>query len=70
MRLAGMKAIVVGGSSGIGASIAEGFTREGATVGIVGRRQEKIDAVLATLNKIKSGAVGRAADMRGAKPCA
>ena len=32
MRLKGMKAIVVGGSSGIGASIATSFAREGARV--------------------------------------
>lgn len=70
MRLAGMNAIVVGGSSGIGASIAEGFAREGARVGIIGRRQEKIDAVLATLNKAHPGAIGRAADMRGKQACA
>jgi len=69
MRLKGMKAIVVGGSSGIGASIAEGFAREGAHVGIIGRRQEKIDVVLATLNKIGPNAVGHAADMRGASAC-
>jgi len=69
MRLKGMKAIVVGGSSGIGASIAEGFAREGAQVGIIGRRQEKIDVVLATLNKVSSGAIGHAADMRGASAC-
>jgi NAD(P)-dependent dehydrogenase (short-subunit alcohol dehydrogenase family) len=69
MRLAGMNAIVVGGSSGIGASIAEGFVREGAKVGIIGRRQEKIDAVLAKLNKVNSGAVGYAADMRRRQAC-
>jgi NAD(P)-dependent dehydrogenase (short-subunit alcohol dehydrogenase family) len=70
MRLAGMNAIVIGGSSGIGASIAEGFVREGARVGIIGRRREKIDAVLSTLNKTRTGAVGRAADMRGKQACA
>ena len=69
MRLSGMNAIVVGGSSGIGASIAEGFAREGAKVGIIGRRQEKIDAVLGKLNKINSGAVGHAADMRRRQAC-
>lgn len=69
MRLAGLRAIIIGGSSGIGASIAEGFMREGAQVGIIGRRQAKIDAMLATLNKAAPGAVGHAADMRGAKAC-
>jgi NAD(P)-dependent dehydrogenase (short-subunit alcohol dehydrogenase family) len=70
MRLAGMNAIVVGGSSGIGASIAEGFAREGARVGIIGRRQEKVDAVLASLRKHNAGAIGRAADMRCKQACA
>lgn len=70
MRLAGMKAIVVGGSSGIGASIAEGFAREGARVGVIGRRQEKIDAVLPSLRKHDPSAIGLAADMRGKAPCA
>lgn len=70
MRLEGMKAIVVGGSSGIGATIAEGFAREGARVGIIGRRQEKIDTVLHALRKHNPGALGHAADMRGKAPCA
>ncbi|HMN50533.1 MAG TPA: glucose 1-dehydrogenase [Xanthobacteraceae bacterium] len=70
MRLQDKKAIVVGGSSGIGASIAEGFAREGAHVGIIGRRQEKIDAVLATLKRLDPHALSHAADMRGAKACA
>ena len=69
MRLAAMNAIIVGGSSGIGASIAEGFVREGAKVGIIGRRQEKIDAVLDKINKHNSGAIGRAADMRRRQAC-
>jgi len=64
-----MNAIIVGGSSGIGASIAEGFVREGAKVGIIGRRQEKIDAVLGKINKYNSGAIGRAADMRRRQAC-
>ncbi len=70
MRLAGMKAIVVGGSSGIGASIAEGFAREGARIGVIGRRQEKIDAVLPSLRNHDPNAIGLAADMRGKAPCA
>jgi NAD(P)-dependent dehydrogenase (short-subunit alcohol dehydrogenase family) len=69
MRLAGMNAIVVGGSSGIGASIAEGYAREGARVGIIGRREEKVDAALGSLRKRCPAAVGRAADMRGKQAC-
>jgi NAD(P)-dependent dehydrogenase (short-subunit alcohol dehydrogenase family) len=67
MRLKNKRAVVIGGSSGIGLSIAEGFAREGARIGIIGRRQEKVDAALASLN---GKAAGLAADMRGAKACA
>jgi NAD(P)-dependent dehydrogenase (short-subunit alcohol dehydrogenase family) len=69
MRLAGKNAIVIGGSSGIGASIAEAFAREGARVGIIGRRQEKIDAALPPLRKLNPASVGHAADMRGKEAC-
>jgi NAD(P)-dependent dehydrogenase (short-subunit alcohol dehydrogenase family) len=70
MRLKGMNAIVVGGSSGIGATIAECFACEGARVGIIGRRQEKIDIALPSLRKQNSTAIGKAADMRGKQACA
>lgn len=70
MRLARMKAIVVGGSSGIGATIAEGFCREGARVAIIGRRPEKVEAALATIRKSAPEVIGLAADMRGKMPCA
>lgn len=69
MRLKDKRALVIGGSSGIGAAIAEGFAREGAHVGVIGRRQEKIDAVLPALRKHDAKAFGQAADMRGAKAC-
>jgi NAD(P)-dependent dehydrogenase (short-subunit alcohol dehydrogenase family) len=67
MRLKNKRAVVIGGSSGIGLSIAEGFAREGARTAIIGRRQEKVDAALASLN---GSVTGLAADMRGAKACA
>ncbi len=70
MRLAGKNAIVVGGSSGLGASIAAGFAREGARVGIIGRRQEKVDAALAKLRPAGPFAAGHAADMRSKQACA
>ena len=68
-RLKGKKALVIGGSGGIGGDIAEGFAREGAKVAIIGRRQEKIDAELAVLKKLGADASGLAADMRGARAC-
>lgn len=70
MRLKNKNALVIGGSSGIGLSIAEGFAREGARLGIIGRRQEKLDAALTTLRSHNSNAIALAADMRGAKACA
>lgn len=70
MRLNGMNAVVVGGSSGIGATIAEGFAREGARVAIIGRRQNKIDATIAKLERASgSGVIGKSADMRGKSSC-
>ncbi len=69
MRLQNKKAVIVGGSSGIGLSIAEGFAREGARIGIIGRRKEKLDGALASLLKLNGAAIGLAADMRGAKAC-
>lgn len=70
MRLKDKTALVIGGSSGIGLTIAEGYAREGARVAIIGRRQEKVDAALTSLRKIDTKTFGHAADMRGAKACA
>lgn len=44
--LVGKHVLVTGGSSGIGAALAEGFARAGATVGICARRAERLDEVL------------------------
>ena len=44
MRLEGKRALITGGSDGIGLAIAEAFVREAADVTIVGRDQAKLDA--------------------------
>jgi NAD(P)-dependent dehydrogenase (short-subunit alcohol dehydrogenase family) len=44
--LEGKNVLVTGGSSGIGAALAEGFARAGATVGICARRADRLAEVL------------------------
>ncbi|MDQ1520590.1 MAG: hypothetical protein QOI55_1663 [Actinomycetota bacterium] len=43
--------LVTGASSGIGAALAEGFARRGATVGICARRADRLDDVLGRVRK-------------------
>jgi NAD(P)-dependent dehydrogenase (short-subunit alcohol dehydrogenase family) len=45
----GKHVLVTGASSGIGAALAEGFARRGATVGICARRADRLDEVLTRL---------------------
>ena len=51
--LKGRCALITGGTSGIGFSIAEAFIKAGATVIITGRSQERIDTALSKLPKGK-----------------
>jgi short-subunit dehydrogenase len=46
MDIDGATALITGASSGIGAALARAMVKRGATVGIVGRRKDKLDAVL------------------------
>src|SRR5690349_17718437 len=49
--LAGKNVLVTGASSGIGAALAEGFAKRGATVGICARRADRLDEVLGRLRE-------------------
>ena len=49
--LKGRMALITGGTSGIGYSIAEAFIRNGANVVITGRSQERIDNSVVSLSK-------------------
>ena len=43
----GARVLITGGSSGMGAGLAEAFAAAGATVGIAARRRDRLEAVLA-----------------------
>lgn len=49
--LKGRVALITGGTSGIGKSIAESFLKSGATVIITGRNQSKVDTIVNDLEK-------------------
>lgn len=62
-RLTGKKALVTGGTKGIGRAIAEEFLNLGAEVIIVARKQAELDAVLAEWQSQQLPASGYAADL-------
>lgn len=57
----GARVMVFGGTSGINLGIARRFAGTGATVAVIGRKQEKLDAAVATLG---DDAKGYALDVR------
>ena len=48
MQIEGSRILVTGASSGIGAALAELLGARGATVGLVARREDRLQSVLAS----------------------
>ena len=61
-RLDGRRVLITGGSSGLGAALAAACAREGASVAVIGRDRERLDAVSEA-----TGAVPVAADIGDAQ---
>lgn len=61
--LEGMNALVIGGSSGIGLAIAEGFQAAGARVAVAARTPAKLDAAVMRLRVADPQALGYAVDV-------
>jgi NAD(P)-dependent dehydrogenase (short-subunit alcohol dehydrogenase family) len=62
--LSGQVALVTGGGSGIGAGIALCFARQGARVGLLGRRREKLDGIAKQIAEAGGEALSLPADVR------
>jgi NAD(P)-dependent dehydrogenase (short-subunit alcohol dehydrogenase family) len=67
MKLAGKKALITGGNSGIGLATARLFIEEGAHVAITGRNQETLDAAVAELGPKAIGFRGDITDSKSRK---
>lgn len=62
--LAGQKALVIGGGSGIGRAIAIGLAGAGATVSVAGRRKDWLEEALDTIGKKASAGKAHVIDAR------
>lgn len=63
LGLKGKKAIVTGGTRGIGRAIAETLAAEGVDVAICARNQDQVDEAVAALSKLGVKATGGVADI-------
>jgi len=62
-------AFITGGGSGINLRIAERFAAQGAKVGLMGRRQEKLDRAAESIRAAGGEALGAAGDVRYYEEC-
>jgi NAD(P)-dependent dehydrogenase (short-subunit alcohol dehydrogenase family) len=62
--LEGKVALITGGGSGINLAIAQRFAEHGASVALIGRTKEKLDAAAAEIDKDGERAAGYPADVR------
>ena len=70
VRMDGRKAIITGGSAGLGKAMAMEFNRSGADVAIVGRRQDALDLAKTEIETAGDGqVVAISADIRLAPDC-
>jgi NAD(P)-dependent dehydrogenase (short-subunit alcohol dehydrogenase family) len=65
-RFDGKSVWLTGGGSGLGRSMAAAFAREGATVCVIGRRQEALDETVDLIARDGGNAFGLACDVRDA----
>ena len=63
LQLAGLNAVVTGGSAGIGAEIVRALAREGCNVAFCARDQTRIDTFLSSVDSLPGAVRGRTLDI-------
>src|SRR5580698_7051179 len=66
-RYQGKTVVITGGGTGLGRGMALAFARDGATVAVLGRRQEKLDETVALIKAEDAKACGLSCDVRDAE---